>query len=209
LKTTYAPSQKTGLLLAPVVFLILIFIPELPGLNAESQRVIAVAMWMLIWWLTEATDLAVTALLPLILLPSLNILDIERASTPYGSSIVFLFMGGFIIALALEKWRLHIRIALNIVKLTGTNANGIILGFMVSTAFLSMWISNTATTVMMLPIASSMINLLTKNTLPENEDSVNNFSLNMMLGIAYAASIGGIATLIGTPPNSVFAGFIF
>ncbi len=177
-------------------------------ITPDAQKVIAAAGWMLIWWLTEAVDLAVAALLPLILLPSLDILDIESASTPYGSSIVFLFMGGFMIAIALEKWQLHIRIALNIVKMTGTNANGIIFGFMASTAFMSMWISNTATTMMMLPIAGSMINLLTKNTLPENKRKVSNFSLNMMLGIAYAASIGGIATLIGTPPNAVFAGFM-
>lgn len=149
----------------------------------------------------------------MLLLPLLNIegLGISEVTAPFSNKIIYLFMGGFVIAIAMEKWKLHLRIALNIVSLTGTNANGIILGFMLATAFLSMWISNTATTVMMLPIALSIIQILTERSEKETQlDSkkVKLFALSMMLAIAYAANIGGVATIIGTPPNTVFAGFM-
>lgn len=197
--------KRVGLWLGPLIFLILINIPVVGILSADAQKVVAIAIWMLIWWITEAVSLPVTALLPLILLPLTNVVPIKEASAPYSSPIVYLFMGGFVIALAMEKWNLHLRIALTIVKMTGTHANGIILGFMIATALLSMWISNTATTVMMLPIASSVITLLIGQV---SKLGQKNFALAMMLGIAYSANIGGVATLVGTPPNSVLAGFI-
>lgn len=169
--------------------------------------VIAVAAWMIIWWITEAVSISVTALLPLALFPLLGILDIKSVASNYANPIVYLFFGGFIIALALEKVNLHKRIALSILKITGTKANGIILGFMISTALMSMWISNTASTVVMLPIAISVIGLL-MNDADGFTKKDQNFALAIMLGIAFSANIGGMATLIGTPPNSVMLAFL-
>ncbi|NNE26365.1 MAG: DASS family sodium-coupled anion symporter [Saprospiraceae bacterium] len=190
----------------PLAFLILYNCPTfLP--TGFSQKVVAVAVWMIIWWLTEVVSISVTALLPLFLFPFLNILPLKEVSANYGSPIVFLFFGGFVMALGLEKVNLHRRIALNIISWTGTSPNKVILGFMLSTALLSMWISNTASTVVMLPIALSVINLIAKD-----DDGFTgkdqNFALSIMLAIAFSANIGGVSTLIGTPPNSVFAGFI-
>lgn len=176
-------------------------------LGDSAQRVLAVAALMITWWVTEAVSLPVTALVPLVLFPFTGVLGMGEAARPYSSPSVFLFMGGFVIALAMERWNLHRRIALNIVRLTGTNANGIIFGFMLATALLSMWISNTATTVMMLPIAVSVIGLFITDTTKTSKGQ-ENFGLSIMLGIAYAANVGGLATLIGTPPNSVFVGFM-
>lgn len=175
--------------------------------SEDGDTVIAVALWMIIWWISEAVSISVTALLPLFLFPLLKVMPIEDVGANYGSPIVFLFFGGFVLALALEKVNLHKRIALNIIKLTGTTPNKVILGFMIATASLSMWISNTATAVVMLPIAMSVIGLLVND-----EDgftkSDQNFSLSVMLGIAFAANAGGIATVIGTPPNSVMIGLL-
>jgi len=160
---------------------------------------------MVIWWVTEATPMAVAALLPIVIFPALGIFDLAQATAPYASPIIFLFMGGFFLALGLEEYGLHKRMALNLVKLTGTSANGIIFGFMLATGFLSMWISNTAATIMMLPIAVTVINLI-KQTV-DNKKGLDLFSVSLMLGIAYAANIGGMATIIGTPPNVVFVGY--
>jgi len=160
---------------------------------------------MVIWWVTEATPMAVAALLPIVVFPALGIFDLAQATAPYASPIIFLFMGGFFLALGLEEYGLHKRMALNLVKLTGTSANGIIFGFMLATGFLSMWISNTASTIMMLPIAVTVINLI-KQTV-DNKKGLDLFSVSLMLGIAYAANIGGMATIIGTPPNVVFVGY--
>nr|WP_246206021.1 DASS family sodium-coupled anion symporter [Fulvivirga aurantia] len=170
--------------------------------------VLAVASWMITWWVTEAIPIPATSLLPIVLLPLLGIFKVSEATAPYASSIIFLFMGGFLIALALEKHNLHKRIALNLLRLTGSSGNGIILGFMAATALLSMWISNTATAVMMLPIALSVANLLLKKDTEKLTRSEKNFSLGLMLSIAYAANIGGSMTLIGTPPNVVMAGYL-
>ncbi len=196
------------ILLGPLGFLIILLIPSMPGFSPEGQKVIAVAFWMIQWWISEAVPLPVTALVSIICFPLLNILTIQETTNSFGNPIIFLFMGGFMLALALEKWNLHRRISLNIIRLTGTNANGIVLGFMLATASLSMWISNTATTVMMLPIAQSVIALLALEEIQESQ-GFKNFALTLMLGVAYAANIGGIATLIGTPPNSVLATLFF
>ena len=199
-------SKKLGLLLGPIVFLILVNLP-IELVSEKGDAVIAVAAWMLIWWITEAVSISVTALLPLLLFPLLKILPIAEVGANYGSPIVFLFFGGFVMALALEKVNLHKRIALNIIRLTGTTPNKVVLGFMIATATLSMWISNTASTVVMLPIALSVINLLI-----DDEDGFTkndqNFALSVMLGIAFSANAGGIATVIGTPPNSVLIGLL-
>ncbi|GMN11230.1 SLC13 family permease [Croceitalea sp. MTPC9] len=199
-------SKKLGLVLGPIVFLILVNLP-IELVSEQGDAVVAVAVWMLIWWITEAVSISVTALLPLLLFPLLKILPIADVGANYGSPIVFLFFGGFVMALALEKVNLHKRIALNIIRLTGTTPNKVVLGFMIATASLSMWISNTASTVVMLPIALSVINLLIND-----EDgftkSDQNFALSVMLGIAFSANAGGIATVIGTPPNSVLIGLL-
>lgn len=197
--------KKAGLILGPLSYVIILVLSGSTE-NPELLKVTALASWMLIWWISEAVQLPVTALLPLFILPAMKSTSLAEAATPYSNPIIFLFMGGFIIALAMEKWKLHKRVALSIIKLTGTNANGIILGFMLATALLSMWISNTATTVMMLPIGLSVINLVfnEKQNLNPKEQY---FALSLMIGIAFAANIGGTATLVGTPPNVVFAGY--
>ena len=199
-------SKKLGLFLAPVLYLILINLPY-EMVSEKGDAVIAVAVWMVVWWITEAVSISVTALLPLLLFPILNIMDIGDVGANYGSPIIFLFFGGFVLALALEKVNLHKRIALNIIKITGTTPNKVVLGFMIATAALSMWISNTATAVVMLPIAMSVIGLLVNDTDGFTERD-KNFALSVMLGIAFAANAGGIATVIGTPPNSIMIGLL-
>lgn len=199
-------SSKLGLFLGPILFLIILNLPfEL--VSEQGDMVIATAVWMVIWWITEAVSISVTALLPLILFPLLKIMPINDVGANYGSSIVFLFFGGFVMALALEKVNLHKRIALSIIKITGTTPNKVVLGFMIATAALSMWISNTASTVVMLPIAMSVIGLLI-NDADGFTKSDQNFALSVMLGIAFSANAGGIATVIGTPPNSVMIGLL-
>ncbi len=199
-------SKKIGLFLGPILFLLINYLP-FDLISESGDSVIAVALWMITWWIMESTSISVTALLPLLLFPLFKIMPIDTVGANYGSPIIFLFFGGFILALALEKVNLHKRIALNIIKITGTTPNKVVLGFMIATAALSMWISNTATTVLMLPIAMSVIGLLVND---EDGFTKNdkNFALSVMLGIAFSANAGGIATVIGTPPNSVMIGLL-
>lgn len=199
-------SKKWGLFLGPILFLLLINLPK-DLISDQADAVIAVALWMIVWWITEAVSISVTALLPLLLFPILKIIPMDDVGANYGSPIVFLFFGGFVMALALEKVNLHKRIALSIIRITGTTPNKVILGFMIATATLSMWISNTASTVVMLPIAMSVIQLLI-NDEDGFTQSDRNFALSVMLGIAFSANAGGIATVIGTPPNSVLIGLL-
>ncbi|MCM4174092.1 anion transporter [Arenibacter sp. TNZ] len=199
-------GKKLGLILGPLLFFILLNLP-ISLVSEKGDAVIAVAVWMVIWWITEAVSISVAALLPLILFPLLKIMPISEVGANYGSPIIFLFFGGFVMALALEKVNLHKRIALNIIKITGTTPNKVILGFMIATAALSMWISNTASTVVMLPIAMSVIGLLVNDADGFTKDD-RNFALNVMLGIAFSANAGGIATVIGTPPNSILIGLL-
>ena len=196
-----------GLILGPVVFLILNLLPDLIPGSPAANAVLATAGWMIIWWITEAVSISVTALLPLLLFPLLDVMPMADAGANYGSPIIFLFFGGFVLALALEKVNLHRRIALSIINWTGTTPERVILGFMIATASLSMWIRNTASTVVMLPIALSVIHLLIYDEdgfTPQEQ----NFALSVMLGIAFSANSGGIATVIGTPPNSVLIGLL-
>lgn len=201
-------SKKTGLFIGPLAFMALLALPVPGPVSPEGWKVIALAVLMLTWWITESVPIAVTALLPMLLLPMMGVQKLADAAAPYSNPVVYLFMGGFVIALAMERWNLHRRIALNIVRLTGTNADGILLGFYLSTALISMWISNTATAIMMLPIALSVIDLLQRRVKPHLMKGMQRFSITLMLGIAYASSIGGMATIIGTPPNVVFAGYM-
>lgn len=176
------------------------------GFENEQALMIGVVLWMLSWWVTEVVPIAVTALLPMILLPMLGILDLRATTANYSNPVIYLFFGGFVLGLAIEKWGLHKRIALNIMRLAGEQPSRVVFGCMLATALLSMWISNTATTVMMLPIGMSVVALL-KDKMEEGVGA-RNFALTLMLGIAYAANIGGITTLIGTPPNLVLAGIV-
>ena len=199
-------SKKVGLFLGPVFFLLILLWPQLL-LSTQGDAVIAVALWMVTWWLTEAVSISVTALLPLLLFPLLDIMPIAEVGNNYGSPIIFLFFGGFVMALALEKVNLHRRIALNIIRITGTTPNKVVLGFMIATASLSMWISNTATAVVMLPIAMSVIKLLIDDVDGFTKKD-RNFAVSVLLGIAFSANAGGIATVIGTPPNSILIGLL-
>ena len=174
---------------------------------AMQNKVLALALWMIVWWVIEVFPIYITAMLPMVFFPALGIMGLKETFAPYASPIVFLFLGGFLIALAMEERKLHQRIAFGLIRLTGTKPRGIILGFMVATAVVAMWISNTATTVMMLPIGLSVIALIQEQGL--DEKLMKRFGLLIMLGIAYAANIGGTMTLIGTPPNLVFAGYYF
>ena len=200
-------SKNFGLILGPLMFFVILLFFHPSGLNDQSNAVLAATIWIAIWWIFEALPIAVTALLPIVLFPIAGGMDLAQTTASYGHKLIFLIMGGFIIAIAIEKWNLHKRIALKIIYFIGTDVRKIILGFMVATAFLSMWISNTATAVMMLPIGVVIIKQLKDN--PNTDENENNiFGKALMLAIAYSASIGGIATLIGTPPNLVMAGIV-
>ena len=189
-------------IIAPLVSISFIAFADLQPNNPGVTRTLAVAFLMAVWWITEAVPLAITSLLPVALFPLLGIMNGQDVSATYFNHVIFLFMGGFLIALAMERWNLHRRIALNILLLTGVSPGRIILGFMLATALISMWISNTATSMMMLPILMSIISKLEESV---DKESVATFSVGLLLSIAYGASIGGIATLVGTPPNLSFA----
>lgn len=209
---SFSATQLIGLILGPLLFTFiqLFFKPE--DLSSAGVAILAGTVWIAVWWITEAIPIPVTSLLPLVLFPLTGGLEMKDAASSYGDETIFLFMGGFMIALALEKWNLHRRIALTIISAIGTNMDRIVLGFMVATGFLSMWISNTATAMMMVPIGLAIITQITTalKDQPSIDTSKENFGFGkaLMLGIAYSASLGGIATLIGTPPNTVLAGTI-
>ncbi|HLT86085.1 MAG TPA: DASS family sodium-coupled anion symporter [Sphingobacterium sp.] len=191
-------NKRIHLIIGPLLFFILINLP-FEGLSKEGLAVLACTVWVAYWWITEALELAVTSLLPIVIFPLSNAAPIAEVTSAYGHPFIFLFMGGFIIGLAIQKWDLHKRIAYKIIGVMGTGEKKVILGFLIATAFLSMWLSNTATAIMLLPIGMSVISHF-KNIQP--------FSKNLMLSIAYGASIGGMATLIGSPPNIIFAGIV-
>ncbi|MCX6317959.1 MAG: DASS family sodium-coupled anion symporter [Bacteroidetes bacterium] len=198
-------KKFVALLSGLVVALLLYFINPF-GVHDQAALLLAIAGLMITWWVSEALPMPVVALLPLILFPLLRISSLESAAAPYANPVIFLFLGGFMLGLAIEKWNLHRRIALNIVRLTGTSGDRIVLGFILATGLLSMWLSNTATTMMMFPIALSVIHVMKENH--RGEGHLANFSLTIMLAIAYASNIGGIATIIGTPPNVAYVGYI-
>lgn len=200
-------TKQIGIYLGPVMFFLTLLFFNPPGLNDASRAVLASSLWIAIWWITEALPIAVTALLPMILFPLTGGMELADTTAAYGHKLVFLTLGGFIIAIAIEKWNLHKRIALHIISYIGTDLKMIILGFMVATAFLSMWISNTATSVMMLPIGIVIIKQIQDNS-DFNGSASNTFAKALMLSIGYSASIGGVSTLIGTPTNMVLAGAI-
>ena len=196
-----------GLIIGPLLFLAIMIFVDAEGLSFEAKCILASTAWMAVWWVTECVPISVTALLPIVLFPLTGGMDLATTTAAYGHKLVFLFVGGFLIALAIEKWHLHKRLALNIIRVTGSNKSRVILGFMLATAFLSMWISNTATSIMILPVGLAIISQLKDDPKTiENENEV--FGKSLMIAIAYSASIGGMATLIGTPPNMVLAGVV-
>ncbi len=195
-------KKQVGFILGPLLYLILMFLLPLKGLSPEGRAILASTVWIAVWWITEAMPIAATALLPIILFPLSGGISVKETVTGYSHPYIFLFIGGFILAIAIEKWNLHRRIALNIIHAVGSRKKNIILGFMLGTGFLSMWISNTATAAMMLPIGMALVSQIGNN--PQDQT----FGKALMLGIGYSASIGGVATLIGTPPNLILAGVI-
>ena len=194
--------QQLALIIAPIISLLIILFVDLDPNNKKLTYTLAIALLMAIWWITEAIPLAATALLPVALFPIFGVVDGKTISAMYFNHLIFLFIGGFLMAFAMERWNLHRRIALRILLLFGISPGRILLGFMLATSFLSMWMSNTATAMMMVPIALSIILKLEESL---GEVKLGKYSIGLLLGIAYSASIGGIATLVGTPPNLSFA----
>ncbi|MFN2567674.1 MAG: SLC13 family permease [Gemmatimonadaceae bacterium] len=202
---------RVGLLLGPALFAAVLLTPPPLGVPEPAWRVAAVALLMATWWVTEAMPLAATALLPLVLLPLLGVATIDAAAAPYANPVIFLFMGGFLIAAAFERSGLHRRLALTMVRLGGAGPRQIVGSFMAATAFISLWVSNTATVAMLLPIALSLVDLVEERadfSPPTAERAHRNFAVALLLGLAYAANIGGLGTLIGTPPNALLAGYM-
>ncbi|MDA8020628.1 MAG: DASS family sodium-coupled anion symporter [Thermoanaerobaculia bacterium] len=208
----WATRQQVGLVAGVAVFVVLWTLPAPTGMDEPAWATAAVGLLMAIWWMTEALPIAATSLLPLLLLPLLGVTPISGAAAPYANPLIFLFLGGFLIALAMERSGLHRRLALSIIRRVGTAPNRIVFGFMVAAAFLSMWISNTATAMMMLPIGISVSALVRRQStegLPDDDGGgTRNISLCLLLGIAYGCSLGGMATLVGTPTNALLVAFV-
>jgi sodium-dependent dicarboxylate transporter 2/3/5 len=195
--------KKIGFPLGIIIFIAVLLAPVPAGLSAEAKRAGAVVILMAVWWLTETLPMAVTALVPLVLFPLLSVMDAGQTSRFYADPTIFLFIGGFMIAMAMQKWGLHKRLALYVISNVGARPRALLAGFCMATAFISMWVSNTATAVMMLPIAMAVTSQIGSD---ENAQTNRRFAQALMLGIAYSCSIGGVATLIGSPPNMIFAG---
>ena len=209
-----ATRQNLGLVFGPLLFVAMLLLPLPEGMSPAALKVAAVACLMAFWWVTEALPIAATALLPIVLFPLLSVMSTPDTTSAYANHLVYLFMGGFLIAVTMQKWNLHKRIAMHTLHAVGTSPDRMILGFMLATAILSMWISNTATAMMMLPIGLAVVSQVDQLQASRQGDAVealqtrSNFGVCLMLGIAYSASIGGVATLIGTPPNAILAGMV-
>lgn len=208
-KKSYNLSQKIGLFLGPALFLIILFLLPLPGLSTEGRAVLAVTAWMAVWWILEAMPLGITSLMPLVLLPLLQTVEAGVVASSYGDNLIFLFIGGFALALALERWNLHERIALSIISAVGASTSGLVLGFMLATGFLSMWVSNMATVMLMIPIGlaiiAKVVTLMKEDDVHTKEEETK-FTKSIIFAIGFGGTIGGSATLIGTPTNLVLAG---
>ena len=208
-KVGFGRRQVAGWIAGPLLLLLTFVLPAPEGLGELGWRTAGVAALMAVWWITEPIPIPATSLLPMVLFPLLGIVDIRGAAAPYAHPIIYLFFGGFLIALAMERWGLHRRIALGLIGVMGTRPSRIVAGFMIASAFLSMWVSNTATALMMLPIALSVVALLETQAHDEEEKRhARTFSLVLLLAVAYSATIGGLGTLIGTPPNALLAAFL-
>ncbi len=201
--------QVVGRFLGPAIFIVMLLAGSWQEvMSTEAWRVAAVGMWMAVWWATEAIPVPVTAFLPIVVFEPLGIASIRDAAAPYANPTIYLFLGGFMMALALERWNLHRRIALAVIDHAGTDGRRLIGGFMFVCAVLSMWMTNTSTTMMLLPIVLSVAGVIRENVPDLSEKNIRDFEIAILLGLAYAASIGGLATLIGTPPNALLMGFM-
>jgi len=203
-----ALRQRIGLIAGPTLCVVMMLSPAPGSLAPEAWQVAAVGSLMVIWWISEAIPIPATALLPIVLFPLLGVTDIAGATTPFANPLIYLFLGGFVIALGMEKSGLHRRVALTIMRVVGTRPRSIVLGFMIAAAFLSMWVSNTATAMMMLPIALSIVGLVETGEAMDQGKLETHFGLVLLLGLAYACNVGGIGTLIGTPPNALLAAWL-
>ena len=188
-------------LVAPFLATYIMLFENLDPQNPQTTYMFGLTVWIALWWVSEIIPLGITSLLPVVLFPLFGVMDGKEVASVYFNDVIFLFMGGFIMALAIQKWNLHKRIALWILKFVGLSPARIMLGFMLSTTFLSMWISNTATTMMMVPI---LISILSKLEEINGAERVANYSVGVLLAVGYSATVGGIATLVGTPPNLSF-----
>ena len=204
-KTSSSLTRQLALIIAPLISLAIILFADLDPENTKVTYCFAIALLMAVWWITEAVPMAVTAMLPVALFPLFGVVDGKTVSSMYFNHLIFLFIGGFLMAFAMERWNLHRRIALKILILFGISPGRILLGFMLATSFLSMWMSNTATAMMMVPIALSIIMKLEESL---GEKKMGKYAIGLLLGIAYSSSIGGIATLVGTPPNPLFVSVV-
>ncbi|MFK3939909.1 SLC13 family permease [Alkalihalobacillus sp. NPDC078783] len=205
-KRPYKTPQLIGLILGPLLFLFTLLFFQPDGLSFEGKAVLAVTLWVATWWITEAIPIPATSLLPIILLPLTGALESDAVASAYGNDIIFLFLGGFFIATAMEKWNLHKRMALLIISLIGTSTQRILLGFMVATGFLSMWVSNTAAVMMMIPMGLAITAQVASALKGKPEEKeLPKFEKALIFGIGYAGTIGGLGTLIGTPPNIILA----
>lgn len=203
-----ARYQSIGLALGPVVAIGMVVSGTPPGLSPAAWCTAAIGLLMAIWWATEAIPIAVTSLLPVVLFPLLHIATVEETVVPYSDDVIFLFLGGFVVAYAMQRWNLHRRIALGVLQYAGGNGRSLIGGFMLASALISMWVSNTSTTMMLLPMGISVISVIHGSVAGLTDRDKTDFQCALLLGIAYAASIGGVATLVGTPPNAILAGFM-
>jgi sodium-dependent dicarboxylate transporter 2/3/5 len=203
-----ARYQTVGLILGPALAGLMLILGAPEGLSAAGWRTAAVGVLMAVWWATDAIPIAATALLPVVLFPFLDIASVRETSEGYFNRIIMLFLGGFIIAFAMQRWNLHRRIALNVLRFTGGNGRSLVGGFMLASALISMWVMNTSTTMMLLPIAVSIIGVIHQSVDGLDERTKVNFQCALLLGVAYASSIGGMATLVGTAPNGILAGFM-
>ncbi len=208
---SYTTAQKIGLFLGPLLFALVAFFFSPEDLSYEGKMVLAVTLWVATWWITEALPIPATSLLPIVLLPVTGALEGAKVTASYGDPNVFLFLGGFVIAIAMERWELHRRIALTIISFVGTSTSNIVLGFMLATGFISMWVSNTAAVMMMLPIGTAItyqVSQALKNSKESFADEELKFNKALLFAIGFSGSIGGLGTLIGTPPNTILAAII-
>ncbi|MEQ6884632.1 SLC13 family permease [Salicola sp. Rm-C-2C1-2] len=196
---------QLGFTLGPLVLAALLVAGPPETMTPDSWRILALTLLMAVWWVTEALPIAVTALLPVALIPLMNVAPIDGVAAPYANPLVFLFLGGFLLAEGIQRWNLHRRLALRVLGFSGTRPDWVVGGFMAATALLSMWVSNTATAALMLPIGLSVLSLVEES---DREHNHQNLNVALLLGIAMAANIGGMATLIGTPPNALLAGYL-
>ncbi len=200
--------QKVGVVLGPAAALLIILSDAPAGLSDTGWTTAAIGVLMAVWWATEAVPIAVTALLPLVVFPLLGIASIQETAAPYSNKVIYLFLGGFIVAFAMQRWDLHRRIALSVLQVVGGDGRSLIGGFMLASALISMWVMNTSTTMMLLPIAISIITVIHRSVDSLDEKARADFQYALLLGVAYGATIGGMATLVGTAPNAMLAAFM-